>query len=208
MKKKIIIIDDRPLLRHAWSIILESSNKYLVVGKLPKTAELAEILREKKPDVVILDISIKQLHGFPIIKVIRKFSPLSRIIGISLQLEHVYARKLLRAGAKGFVDKDCPAEELLEAVETVLKGKIYVCKDFKLGGEIKTVAHDSETFRRLSKRELEIIQLVRRGLSSREIGSEISIAPKTVDTHRRNILKKLHLKNSTALIQFVHAHGI
>ena len=207
-RKSIIIIDDRPLLRDAWSIVLESTNKYVVTGKFSKSKELTHLLRESKPDIVILDIGVKQLQDFPIIKIIRKFSPATKIIAISLQLDQVYTKRLLNAGAKGFIDKDCPAEELIEAVDTVLKGGTYVCNGLMPHTERNYSEFDEGRMRKLSKRELEIIQHVRRGLSSKEIAEKIAIAPRTVDTHRRNILRKLNLKNTTALMQFVHSHGL
>ena len=207
-KKKIVIIDDHPLLSDAWSIILESTQKYVVTAKLNKSAQIIDTLREKKPDVVILDIGIRQLYSFPIITLIRKYSPGTRIIGVSVQLEKNYARKVLRAGASGFLNKECHARELLEAVETVLKGKTYLCEELRNDIE-NTSSNDPRNKRkRLTHRELEIIEFVRQGLSSKEIGEKLSIAPRTIDTHRRNILKKLSLKNSTELMQFVQTHGI
>ena len=207
-KKKIVIIDDHPLLRDAWSIILESTQKYAIAKKLNKSAEIIDTLREKKPDLVILDIGISQLYSFPIIKMIRKYSPGTKIIGVSVQLEKNYARKVLRAGASGFLNIECRAEELLEAVETVLKGKTYLCEQFR--NDIQTSSSNDVQNKRkgLTHRELEIVQFVSQGLSSKEIGEKLSIAPRTIDTHRRNILKKLHLRNSTELMQFVHTHGI
>ena len=207
-RKSIIIIDNRRLLRDSWGIILESTRKYLITGKYPKSEELTDILRKKKPDLVILDISVKQLHGFPIIKLIRKYSPQSKILAISLQLQQVYAKRMLRAGVKGVVDKDCKPEELLEAVDTVLKGRTYICNGLKSEHEKEQLEFDDGRIKSLSKRELEIIQHVRSGISSKEIAVKIAITPKTVDTHRRNILKKLNLKNTTQLVQFLHAHGL
>jgi two-component system invasion response regulator UvrY len=111
-KKRIIIIDDRPLLRDAWSVILESNHRYEVIGKYGKSTGLVDTLRSQKPDLVILDIGITQLNEFPIIKLIRKYSPLTKIIAVSVQLESSYATKLIRAGASGFLNMDCQATEL------------------------------------------------------------------------------------------------
>ena len=207
-KKRIIIIDDHPLLRDAWSIILESARKYSITGKLDKSTALLNILREKKADLVILDIGITQLYEFPIIKLIRKYWPLTKIIAVSVQLERSYARKLLRAGASGFLNMDCEASEMLEAVETVLKGEKFICRKFKNGNGADDLKNGQKGKNELTHRELEIIRFVRQGLSSKEIGKKISVAPKTIDAHRRNILKKLKLRNSAELAQFALVNGI
>ena len=205
--KKIIIIDDRPLLRDAWSYILESNRKYAVVGKYNKSPSLANIVKDKKPDLVILDISIKQLFDFPFIRLIRKFSPDTKIVAISLQLEEVYAKKLFQAGANAFITADCSATDLQKAVESVIRGEFYLCHG-SIEEHIEPVSSVNERVKNLTKRELEVLHFVRVGLSSKQIASKIAVAPRTVDVHRRNILKKLNLRNSTALVQFAHATGL
>jgi DNA-binding NarL/FixJ family response regulator len=206
-KKKIMIIDDHPLLRDAWEIILESGQEYDVTDKIGKSPEVVDLIKKKRPAVVLLDTSIAIEKDSLLIRNARKYSPLTRIIVVSVQPSQHHARKLLKAGATGFITRNCHADEILRAVETVLRGKTYVCKNLEIN-ESEIIKERADLIQKLTKRELQIIEYLRKGLSSREISNHLSIAIKTVQAHRHNILKKLHVKNTNALIQFINASGL
>ena len=204
-KKRIIIIDDHPLLRDAWSIILQE--KYFVTDKIGKGEDLNDLVRERKPDIVLLDISTARLKEYTLIKLIRKLSPRTRVIAVSLHLGKNSALKLLRLGAKGFIGRSCPAKEFLTAIDTVLKGETYVCKEIKEKEGFESAFRKEPEIERLTEREMQIIQFLKEGFTSKEIAEKISITAKTVQAHRQKIMKKLHVKNSNALIHLVNAHG-
>src|SRR2546423_1451809 len=208
-RNTIMIIDDHPLVRDAWSIILRSTGKYEIVDKIGKSTKIDDLIRIKRPDLVLLDVSVTQQDELKILTTIRKFSPSTKVIAVSLHSETAFVKTMLRNGAKGYVTKNCPADELLQAVDAVLKGNVYVCKELEDLLKQKSTASESLAgFENLTKRELEIIGFLRQGLSSNQIAKKVSIAPKTVKVHRHNILKKLKVKNSNALIEIVNAYGL
>jgi DNA-binding NarL/FixJ family response regulator len=139
---------------------------------------------------------------------VRKISPTTKVIGVSMHSQPAYVKKMIRGGAKGYVTKSSPTDELMLAIAEVAAGRTYICEQVKTIIAEQAVSDTGQgAVSQLSERELEIIRLVRSGLSSREIGEALSITPKTVEVHRHNILKKLKLRNSVALIEFMNAHG-
>jgi two-component system, NarL family, invasion response regulator UvrY len=205
-KKRIIIVDDRPLLRDAWTVILENDGKWVVIDAVPKSKVSIILIQSTKPNLILLEITIPLKGDIKLIKLIRRYSPLTRVIAISLHLNQSYSNQILRAGAKGYINPECKADELLKTVELVSKGRIYVCNE--LDGTFLKSKPEVNLLGKLTSREVEIIQLLRKGLSSKEIAVKIFITPRTVDAHRYKILRKLHVKNSTALIQMLNEFGI
>lgn len=210
MKKiTLLIIDDQRLIRETWSLIFSQDGRFETLAHTGDANDAITIARERQPDIVLLDINMAPMNGFEILKMIRKFSPSSKIIGVSMHLQPHYARKMLREGAKGYVSKGSTAEELFKAVEEVHKGNTYVSEDVK---DIlaKQWTDDSITtgVNSLSGRELEVIKLIRSGHSSKIIAEMLHIHTKTVEVHRHNILKKLKVKNTASLIQLVNSYGL
>jgi DNA-binding NarL/FixJ family response regulator len=208
-KFSVMIIDDHALIRDSWDLILTSSGKYEIIGKTGDGNEAIEMAREKRPDLAFLDINMTPMNGFIVLKEIRKFSPGTKVIAVSMHTQPAYAKKMLRNGAKGYVTKNTDGKEFLHAVEEVLKGKQYLCDEIK--SIIAEQAFSNEPMigvESLSEREMEIIEFIREGLASKEIARKIDIDVKTVEVHRHNILKKLKVKNSAELIQYINTHGL
>ena len=205
-KKKIIIVDDRPLLRDAWSMILQNNENWIVTDKVEKNKDALKRIRLKKPNVLFLQVNIPFEDDARFIKLSRRYSPSTKIIAVGLFPEHNHAKKLIAYGAKGYIDTECKAQEILEAVDEVLNGKIYLCHELK--NTSKSSKREADRFKKLTKREVQIIQFLRKGYSSKDIAKEISIAPRTVDSHRFKILRKLGVKNTGALIQVVNEFGL
>ena len=204
-----MIIDDHALIRDGWAMLLKSTGKYEIIDKVGNSAQVASLVELKKPDLVLLDINMEPLDGFEVLKIIRAISPATKVIIVSMHSQTAYVKNMLRNGANGYVTKSSEGKELLEAVETVMNNHTYICNEVKsilaneALGESKAPGLEN-----LTTRELEIIKWLREGLSSKEIGEKLSITTKTVEVHRHNILKKLNLKNSNALIEFVNAYGL
>jgi DNA-binding NarL/FixJ family response regulator len=207
----VMIIDDHTLTREIWATALGFDKRYEVVAATGDGKEAAEIARQKRPQLVLLDINMEPMSGFQVLAQIRKYAPGSKVIGVSMYSQPVYARKLLREGAKGYVTKSSPRAELMQAMEDVLAGKTYICKEVrdivKYLSDSPDASEHVAAINLLSAREIEIIGYIRQGLSSKEIGARIFITPQTVEVHRHNILKKLKLKNAAALIQFISNAG-
>ncbi|MBU6157725.1 MAG: response regulator transcription factor [Bacteroidetes bacterium] len=208
-KITILIADDHKLIRETWSFILNSDPRFQVISQCSNGEEAIAEAQRLRPKVVLLDINMAPISGLEATQQIRKFSPASKIIGVSMHSQPAYVKKLLKLGAHGYVTKNSPQNEMFEAITEVQKGGRYICS------EVKTIlseqAFDEESnagINSLSNRELEIIKYIKDGLSSKEISTELNISLKTVEVHRHNILKKLNLKNSAALVNFINEAGL
>ncbi len=209
-KITILLVDDHKLIRESWSFILNSDPRFQVIGETSNAEDAIEIAKEKKPKIVLMDINMTPVNGFEATKLVRKFSPGSKIIGISMHSMPAYARRMLQMGAMGYVTKNSSKDELLNAIIEVSNEKKYVCD------EVKNILAEQELVEDggppdmnvLSRREIDVVQLIKEGMSSKEIAVRLEISLKTVEVHRYNILKKLSLKNTAALVNFINAHGL
>ena len=164
------------------------------------------MIKEKRPDIVLLDINLGKESGMDAVPLIRKFSPGTRIIGASMHNQPAYTKKMLQLGARGYVTKNSPYQEIVTAMEEVMKGNIYVCEEMRIILAEQQINPDTYEphIKDLSLREIEIIKLIKSGLASKEIAEQLKIALRTVEVHRHNILKKLKLKNTASLINFIN----
>jgi two-component system invasion response regulator UvrY len=210
MKKvSIMIVDDHTLIRETWSFLLGKNENFEVVAECGNGERAIELARDKRPDVVLLDINMAPMSGFDVLKMIRKYSPGSKIIGVSMHSQPAYAKKMLRLGAKGYVTKNSPRSEMMEAITEVTNNHIYVCQEVKniLSEQMLNGDQANPDINNLSDREMQIVRSLKEGLSSKEIAVELSISLKTVEVHRHNILKKLKLKNTVSLINFINSQA-
>ncbi len=209
-KISIMIIDDHTLIRETWSFLLNRNEEFEVVAEVGNGHEAIEIAKDRRPDLILLDINMSPLNGFDVLKMIRKLSPASKVIAISMHSQPSYAKKMLRLGARGYVTKNSPRKEMLDAIHEVSKGNIYICQEVKniLSEQILGDDEGIPELKMLSDREMEVIQLIREGLSSKEVALRLQIAIKTVEVHRHNILKKLKMKNTASLINYINTNGL
>ena len=204
-----MIVDDHTLIRETWSFLLGKNENFDVVAECGDGERAVELARDKRPDVVLLDINMAPMSGFDVLKMIRKYSPGSKIIGVSMHSQPAYAKKMLRLGAKGYVTKNSPRQEMLQAISEVSQNHIYICQEVKniLSDQLLNQDQVNPDINNLSDREMQIVRALKEGLSSKEIASELSISLKTVEVHRHNILKKLKLKNTVSLINFINSQA-
>lgn len=210
MKKvSIMIVDDHTLIRETWSFLLGKNENFDVVAECGDGERAIELARDKRPDVVLLDINMAPMSGFDVLKMIRKYSPGSKIIGVSMHSQPAYAKKMLRLGAKGYVTKNSPRQEMLEAIAEVSNNRVYICQEVKniLSDQLLNQDQMNPDINNLSDREMQIVRALKEGLSSKEIASDLNISLKTVEVHRHNILKKLKLKNTVSLINFINSQA-
>jgi len=206
----ILLVDDHKLIRESWAFILNSDPRFKVIGDTNDVNVALEISREKKPDIILMDINMSPVNGFEATKLVRKYVPASRIIGISMHSMPTYAKKMFQMGAQGYVTKNSSKDELFNAIIEVNSGKKYICEEIKnILAHLELEEDDGKPdLNQLSKREIDIVQLIKDGLSSKEIGVKLDISLKTVEVHRYNILKKLNLRNTAALVNFINVQGI
>jgi two-component system, NarL family, invasion response regulator UvrY len=205
----IMLIDDHTLIRETWRSLLFTIENMEIVAECGDGRMAGELAKNKRPDVVLLDVNMQPLDGFEVLKIIRKLSPLSKVIGLTMRSEPANVKKFLRLGAKGYVTKNSPRDELIYAIEEVHKGNIYICAEVKALLAQKTIEGDSPApdLSGLSDSELKVLSLLCAGESSKEIAVKFGISIKTIEVHRHNILKKMKVKNTIALILYVNSHA-
>lgn len=208
-KITILLVDDHKLIRESWNIVLSTDSRFEVIGETSDVQEAIELVARFKPQIVLMDINMTPVNGFEATKLVLRQSPQSHVIGISMHSMPAYARRMFQMGARGYVTKNSSKDELFLAIEEVLAGNKYICDEIK-----NIVAHqeldeesDYPDMNLLSKREIEVVTHIKEGLSSKEIAQRLEISLKTVEVHRYNILKKLKLKNTAALVNFINALG-
>ncbi|WP_127133101.1 response regulator [Pseudoflavitalea rhizosphaerae] len=206
----IMIVDDHTLIRETWSFLLGRNEGFDVIAEVGDGQQAIEIARDKRPNIVLLDINMAPLNGFDIIKMIRKLSPGSKVIAVSMHSQPAYAKKMFRLGARGYVTKNSPRQEMLNAITEVYNGQIFICQEVKniLSDQVLNEEETNTGLNQLSEREIEVINLIRDGLSSKEIADKLKLSIKTVEVHRHNILKKLRVKNTAALINYINSNGL
>jgi len=207
-KISILIADDHMLIRDTWSSILNSDPRFEVISRCSNGEEAIKEAQKFRPKVVLIDINMSPISGIEATQQIRKFSPASKIIGVSMHSQPAYVKKLLKLGAHGYVTKNSPQQEMFEAIEEVMKGNRYICSEVKTILSEQAFDEENSGANSLSNRELEIIKFIKDGLSSKEISAALNISLKTVEVHRHNILKKLNLKNSAALVNYINESGL
>ena len=205
-KITILIADDHTLVRETWSFILNNDPRFQVVAECGSGEEAVELARNLRPNIVIMDINLPGINGIEATHQIRKFSPASKILGVSLHTQPTYARKMMQKGASGYVTKNSSREEMFKAIMEIHNGKKYICEEIKniLSEQVISGEEPQTGLNSLSQREIEIITLIKNGHSSKEIAESLNISVKTVEVHRYNILKKLNLKNAASLVNFIN----
>jgi DNA-binding NarL/FixJ family response regulator len=205
----ILIADDHKLIRDTWSFILNTDNRFKVVAECSNGEEAIEQAKQKRPQIVLMDINMTPVSGLEATRQIRKVSPGSKIIGVSMHSQPAYAKKMLQIGAKGYVTKNSSRDEMFKAIMEVHHGNRYICDEVKnIISEQIMDDSPSQGINALSERELQIVKLIKEGFSSKEISSQLNISLKTVEVHRHNILKKLNLKNSAALVNYINTYAV
>lgn len=210
-KISILLVEDHKLIRETWALLLHSDPRFKVVGETDNVDQALQICREKHPMIVMMDINLQPVNGFEATKLIRKYIPATKVIGVSMHSMPAYAQRMLQSGASGYVTKNSSKEELFEALIEVQKGNKYICREVKniLAHQKLDIQEDgAPDLNTLSRRELEIVQWIKSGLSSKEIAQKLHLSLKTVEVHRYNILKKLHLKNTAALVNYINSQGL
>ncbi len=202
---KIAIIDDHALVAEAWSIILNAVDNFEVVGSASSQKEAEHLCHTHRPDVVLMDINLANGEsGIEVTRELTNTLPRLKVIGLSMHNEIALIKKFIANGAKGYLCKNDPSQELIKGINEVYNGKIYISESMK---EKFMMASFSDAPAELTSRELEIIKYTADGLTSKEISEKLFISPRTVETHRHNILKKFDLHNTAQLIAWAKEKG-
>lgn len=202
----MLIADDHKLIRETWSYILNNDERFQVIAECGDSEQAVEVTKQKRPHIVLMDINILPISGFEATERIKKVSPNTKVIGVSMHSQPAYAKKMLQIGAKGYVTKNSSKEEMIKAILEVNDGSKYICEEIKnnISELVLEENKDMPNVNALTEREIQIINLIKEGQSSKEIASSLNISLKTVEVHRHNVLKKLKLKNSASLVNFIN----
>ena len=204
-RKRIVIVDDHPIIRHGLAELIRDEPDLEVHGAAENAARAMELIETGNPDLAIIDISLGDSNGVDFIKTLRAKHPDVRILVLSVHNESLYAERALRAGASGYIMKEEATENLMLAIRRVLQGEVYLSSKMstRLLDELVhgrgAYRHDSRPV--LTNRELQVLELIGRGLGSRDIAQRLKLSIKTVDAHRANIKSKLGLKKASELVQ-------
>jgi DNA-binding NarL/FixJ family response regulator len=204
-KKKVLLVDDHPMMRQGLAVVLNQQEDLVVGGEAGDAAEAMQQIASLKPDLAVVDISLEGKSGLELIKDIQTLYPELPVLVLSMHDESIYAERTLRAGARGYVMKNAGGELVLQAIRQVLSGKVYLSErmsaqvlDRFAGGRTATRKSAIEA---LTDREFEVFKLIGEGCITREIAKRLYISPKTVDVHRQSLKEKLKLPSTTSLVQ-------
>jgi len=204
--KKILIVDDHPMMREGLAQLINREKDLEVAGEAETAAMAVEKSAQLKPDLVIVDITLPGRSGLELIRDIHAVHPAALVLVVSMHEESLYAERVLRAGGRGYVMKQAGGKKLMEAIHTVLAGQIYVSSNTSariLESFSRTRAEPAATgVESLSDREFEIFRLIGQGESTRDIAKKLNLSVKTVEVHRLNIKNKLKLATASELIHF------
>lgn len=204
-KKQVYLVDDHPIVRQGLIKLIDQEEELEVCGESGSVREALDAVRRLNPDVILVDISLENSNGLELIKIIDDLGMKIPTLVLSMHDESLYAEHALRAGASGYVMKQAASNTLIQAIEKVLDGEIYVSKTMSsqmLKMAFQSSAEGARTgAETLSFRELEVFELIGRGNSTREIAEQLHLSVKTIETYRAHIKDKLHLRSGTELMQ-------
>jgi DNA-binding NarL/FixJ family response regulator len=205
-KHRVFLVDDHPVLRQGLGRLIDDQPDLAMCGEAESPVEAMRLLPAAKPDVVIVDLTLKGGDGLELCKQIRDRFTTLPILVVSMHDESLYAERALKAGARGYVMKQEPQETVMTALRTVAKGEVYLSAKMsaKLLRSFSGVKSDSDLapLERLTDRELEIFRLIGDGQSVRTIAEKLFLSTKTVEAHKEHIKQKLNLKSSNELLQY------
>lgn len=212
MTVSILIADDHRVVREGFRALLEGENGVRIVGEAGNGRDAVELAKKLLPDIVIMDVSMPDLNGIDATRQITAECPKVSVVGLSMHDDRLFVSEMLKAGAKGFVLKDSPSRELLDAIRAAMRGQLFlspqVAGDLVQSYITKPVTHGPSAFSLLSDREREVLQLLAEGKSVKDISSELHLSVNTVHTHRQHIMEKLGTRSIAELTKYAIREGL
>ncbi len=205
---RVLVVDDHAVVREGIRGVLASTPGFSVVGEAEDGAKALELINEREPDVVVLDITMPGVSGLEAAATLRRQSKNVRVLMLSMHDHPEYVLQAVRAGAHGYLLKDATPDELRTAVRTVYEGKQYfapaAARQLGVAVRVETEEeHRRSLAERLTPRERDVLIRVARGLTNKETAAELGISPRTVETHRDSIARKLKMRSVAELTRFV-----
>ena len=204
-KTKILIVDDHPMMRQGLAQLINNEPDLVVSGEAETAEKAVEAVEQQKPDLVLIDITLPGRSGLELVKDLHTLDSALQILVISMHDESLYAERVLRAGARGYIMKQEGGLQIMQAIRKVLSGQIYVSP--KMSSKILEIFSGhrpegaSSTLERLTDREFEVFQLIGQGRSTRQIAEQLHLSVKTVEVHRQNMKQKLDVSDGPSLVR-------
>ncbi len=210
MSIKIILADDHKLFRDGLFSLLDKHPGFEVLAQAADGREALELVRELLPNILVIDIAMPGMNGIEATKRIKNEYPNIKIIALSMHSDRQYIEGMLKAGASGYLLKDCAFEELINAIRTVVENHIYLSpkiSDIVVSDYIQS-SSENVIFSSLTLREREVLQLLAEGVCTKDIASKLCVSVKTIETHRHNIMSKLNLYSVAQLTKYAIRSGM
>ena len=210
----VVLADDHPIVRQGLRALLEIQDGCTVVGEAADGLTAIDLIARLRPDVAILDVQIPDLHGLEVARRARARAPHTRVVMLSMHADEPYVLEALRHGVSGYVLKGSATTDLIAAVHAAVAGDRFLSAPLTERGlnayaqRVDDAARPLDRYELLTAREREVLQLAAQGLNNPEIGGRLSISPRTAETHRANLLRKLGLATQTDLVRFAVNRGL
>jgi DNA-binding NarL/FixJ family response regulator len=200
--KKILIADHHPVTRKGIACMLKKNEEYSIVAKANNGEELYSFLEKKQPDILIMEIDMPQINGINALRAIKNQYPKVRVLIFSTHPEEIYALRAIKSGAAGYVPKTATTKVFLKALKQIAKGGIFLNEDLTSTFTSRNIGETSaiSRYKKLSSREIEVLNLLSRGKRNKDIANALDINEKTVSTYKTRLLKKLKVDNLADLI--------
>jgi len=205
---RILLADDHAVVRQGFKMILAEQPDMEIAGEAANGREAVELAEKIKPDVVVMDVAMPELNGIEATRRLAASAPHIRVLALSMHKDSVYVREILRAGARGYLLKDSPAQDLLAAVRAVAGGEGYLSPAVSSAVLDDYRKHVTDPIDLLTSREREVLQMLAEGKTNKEIATTLNLSVYTVEAHRGRIMEKLNVHSINELVRFAVRNGL
>lgn len=209
--KTVVLADDHEIVRKGVRSVLEAENKFSVLAEVADGLAAVAAVGKHKPDLLFLDLSLPRLHGIEVLRQVRAASPATRVLVLSMHNDEPYVIEALRGGAMAYLLKGSDTAELLHATREVLANRRFLSaplSDWAISALVSKPVEPTDSLATLSPREREVLQYAAEGLSNSAIAEKLFLSPRTTETHRTNLMRKLNLQSQTDLVRFAIRKGL
>jgi two-component system response regulator NreC len=212
MSLKVLLADDHKIMRSSLRVLLDKEPSIEVVGEAENGRQTVQMAEKLSPDVVIMDICMPDLNGIEAAHQITTRTPKIKVLALSMYSDRRFVLSMLKAGALGYLMKDCAFEELIQAIQNVSKNRVYLSRgltDYIIKDYISRLQKDElSAFSILTAREREVLQLIAEGKTAKEIAFQLNISVKTVETHRHEVMNRLNIHTVAGLTRYAISEGL
>jgi two-component system, NarL family, invasion response regulator UvrY len=206
----VLLVDDHTIVRHGLRRLLSDCPDMKVIGEATGGKEAMRLIRQFQPDVMVMDLSMPDMDGLDVTKNLQSAGTKTKALILTMHATEEYAMRLMQAGARGFLSKDAPSDEVVVAIRAIAAGGSYLPPAFAQDLSLRYVRHEApqSPLHSLTDRELQVLKRLAEGARCRDIAKELHLSVKTIDTYRAKVLEKLDLETTADLVRFALRHGV